>query len=275
MAKRLFKTLAICAALCVFSTVAPAQKDKDKDKEERGLSCENNRWNNDQANHCSMKEQTVAATGGVINVDGRANGSITIRGRERGDIFVRSQIQTWARTDAEAQELAAQIQVEINGTTIRANGPRTEGRKGWAVSYELFVPRKSDLMLKATNGSLRIDDVRGRTEFDTTNGSVKLTRLAGSVRGETTNGSLQVELEGQRWDGEGVDVSTTNGSVKVFAPANYSAHLETHTVNGGLNFDFPVTVQGKIDRDLNTDLGSGGAPIRVRTTNGSVSIRRQ
>ena len=268
MAKRLFQTMAICAALCVFSSGALAQKD------ERGLSCENNRWNSDQANHCVMREQTVAP-GGVINVDGRANGSVSVRGWDQGNIFVRYQIQTWARTDQEAKELADQVQVEFSGTNIRPTGPQTQGRRGWAVSYELFVPRRSDLSLRSTNGSLRVDDVRGRIEFDTTNGSVKLSRLAGSVRGETTNGSLQVELDGQRWDGEGIDLRTTNGSVKVFVPANYSAHLETRTTNGGLNFDFPVTVQGKIDRELNTTIGSGGAPIRVQTTNGSVSIRRQ
>jgi DUF4097 and DUF4098 domain-containing protein YvlB len=269
MTTKFFKTVAICAALCVLSSVALAQKD------ERSLSCDNNRrWNDDQANHCVMREQTIGS-GGVINVDGRANGSVTVRGWNRADIFIRYQIQTWARTDLEAKELTDQVQVEINGTNIRSTGPSTQGRRGWAVSYEIFAPQRSDLSLRSTNGSVRVDDVRGRIEFDTTNGSVRLTRLAGSVRGTTTNGSLHVELDGQRWDGEGVDVRTTNGSVRVFVPANYSARLETRTVNGCLNFDFPVTVQGKIDRELNTDLGSGGPPIRVQTTNGGVSIRRQ
>jgi hypothetical protein len=271
MTKRFFKTIAICAAICVFSTAALAQKEK----EERGLNCDSkDRWNSDQVNHCVMREQTIMP-GGPISVDGRTNGSVAVRGWDRGNIFVRAQIQTWARTDMEAKELADQVQVEINGTSIRSNGPSTQGRKGWAVSFEVFVPNRSDVSLKANNGSVRVSDVRGRVEFDTTNGSVRLSHVAGYVHGSTTNGSLQVELDGQRWDGEGMDVRTTNGSVKVMVPANYSARLETRTVNGGLNFDFPVTVQGKIDRELNTDLGSGGAPIRVQTTNGSVSIRRQ
>ena len=33
-------------------------------------------------------------------------------------------------------------------------------------------------------------------------------------------------------------------------PENYSAHLETGTVNGHLSIDFPVTVQGRISREL-------------------------
>ena len=58
-------------------------------------------------------------------------------------------------------------------------------------------------------------------------------------------------------------------------PEGYSAHLETGTVNGGLRTDFPITVQGRIGRTLSTDLGQGGPPIRVRTTNGGVSIERR
>jgi hypothetical protein len=54
----------------------------------------------------------------------------------------------------------------------------------------------------------------------------------------------------------------------------YSAHLETGTVNGGVDIDFPVMVQGKIGRRITTDLGKGGPTIRVITTNGGVDVRR-
>jgi hypothetical protein len=57
-------------------------------------------------------------------------------------------------------------------------------------------------------------------------------------------------------------------------PENYSAHLETSTVNGGLSIDFPVTVQGRITKELAFNLGSGGATLKAMTTNGGVRIRR-
>jgi hypothetical protein len=44
---------------------------------------------------------------------------------------------------------------------------------------------------------------------------------------------------------------------------------------GGVRCDFPVTVQGRIGRGLNADLGSGGAPVRLRTVNGGVSIQKR
>jgi hypothetical protein len=58
-------------------------------------------------------------------------------------------------------------------------------------------------------------------------------------------------------------------------PANYSARLETGTVNGRMNIDFPLTVQGRRPRNIETQLGSGGPLIKVRTSNGGVNIRQK
>jgi DUF4097 and DUF4098 domain-containing protein YvlB len=112
-------------------------------------------------------------------------------------------------------------------------------------------------------------------ELATTNGGVKLSRMAGDVEGRTTNGGIDVDLDGTGWNGSGLDLQTTNGGVKLMVPAHYNAHLETGTTNGGVKIDFPVTVQGTIGRDFSTDLGSGGATVRVRTSNGGVRITRK
>ena len=136
------------------------------------------------------------------------------------------------------------------------------------------MPRRSDLSLSASNGGIAISDVRGKMEFSAKNGGVSLRRVGGNVHGRTTNGGLNVELAGDRWDGEELDVETTNGGVNMTLPENYSAHLETGTVNGQISVDFPVTVQGRITKELSVNLGSGGPTIRAMTTNGGVRVRR-
>jgi DUF4097 and DUF4098 domain-containing protein YvlB len=110
--------------------------------------------------------------------------------------------------------------------------------------------------------------------FNCINGGVVLRRVGGRVRGGTTNGGLIVELAGIRWEGEELDVKTINGGVMMSLPENYSAHLETGTVNGNVSVDFPVTVQGRITRELSLNLGSGGATVRAMTTNGGVRLTR-
>ena len=264
------------ALLCLACGPTFAQRGgrEDRGKEERGLSCNDNRGG-DRGSHCVIKEQTVAATGGTITVDGRMNGGVTVRGWDRNEIFVRSKIQTWADTDDVAQALAGQVRIETGGANIHAEGPETRDRLGWSVSFEVYSPRNSNLSLKAHNGGIGVSDVRGQIEFDTMNGGVSLRRLAGDVKGQTMNGGLAIDLAGAGWDGKGMDVRTTNGGVTLSIPENYSAHLETGTVNGGLKTDFPITLQGEVKRELSFDLGGGGQTIRAMTTNGGVSIKRK
>lgn len=231
-------------------------------------------WQNGgRANHCKIKEQTLAASGGVIKVDGRQNGGVSVKGWERNELLVRARIQSSAPTQAEADALASQIVVNTSGANIFASGPENPKGQSWSVSYELFVPRSSDLSLKSHNGGIALSDVHGRIDFEALNGGVVLNRVGGSVHGSTTNGGLVVQLTGDRWDGEELDVKTTNGGIVMSVPANYSAHLETGTVNGSLQIGFPVTVQGNT-RELAVNLGSGGPTIRAKTTNGGVRINR-
>lgn len=141
--------------------------------------------------------------------------------------------------------------------------------------FEVFVPNRTDLSLKAHNGGIAIAGVRGTIDFEGINGGVSLKRLAGTVRGSTVNGGLSIDLEGSRWDGSELDVRATNGGVSILVPENYSARLETRTVHGRIGIDFPVTVQGKFGRELSVNLGSGGPLVRATTTNGGVSIKRK
>jgi DUF4097 and DUF4098 domain-containing protein YvlB len=139
------------------------------------------------------------------------------------------------------------------------------------------VPRHNDLELNANNGGISIADVNGTIRFDTTNGGVDLRSLGGDVRGETRNGGVKVDLEGDRWDGVGLDVQTANGGVNLSIPDGYNAELTTRTVNGGFRSDIPLTLQGELSprRGIQTTLGSGGAPVSVRTTNGGVRLNRR
>jgi hypothetical protein len=261
------------AIICFAGLSAYAQRER-AERDAKELSC-NDGGRSGRPQNCVIKEQTIPATGGTITVDGKKNGGVSVKGWDRGEIFVRAKIQTWGDTEAEAQALTGQIQIETGGGQIHAEGPSTSGERGWSVSFEVSVPHNSNLALKTHNGGVSIADVRGQIEFEALNGGVSLKRLAGSVKGHTTNGGLSIELTGNRWDGDGLNVKTTNGGVSMTIPENYSARLETSTVNGGMKIDFPITVQGKIEREISTDIGSGGTTIRATTTNGGVTIRRK
>ena len=179
-----------------------------------------------------------------------------------------------AGSEARAQELAGAIRIAWEGSRLSADGPDTGRRESWSVSYEIKVPEKTDLDLQTVNGGIDVEGVSGDIRFQAVNGGVHLAGVGGEVRGATRNGGLQIELDGGRWSGTGLDARTTNGGVTVSIPRGYSAELETGTVNGGFDIDFPVMVQGRIGHTLRTTLGEGGPPIRAMTTNGGVRIIR-
>jgi len=259
----------VLAALVSFAGVcAFAQKGGE-------LSCRDNNWYNDKlVGNCEIREQTLAPSGGVIAIDGRQNGGVSVKGWDQNQILVRARVQTGAPTAEEAAELARQIRIETGGAKIHASGPESRRNYHWDVSYIVFVPRRADLSLETQNGGISILDVSGRIDFTALNGGVALKRVGGAVRGSTTNGGLLIQLSGDRWDGDSLDVSTTNGGIIMSVPENYSAYLQTGTVNGSVNVDFPVTVQGRITKQIALNLGSGGPTVKAMTTNGGVQLKR-
>lgn len=233
------------------------------------------RWNGDSERFCTISETTMRSPEGTLSIDGRTNGGIVVVGTSRRDVLVRAKIEASARTDARAEELARTVTIHAEGGKIYAEGPESRGHEWWSVTFEVEVPSRSDLDLRAHNGGISVAEVSGSLRMETLNGGIHLDAVGGDVIAETTNGGLSVLLDGDRWQGKGLDAVTMNGGVTVRVPDGYSAHLETGTMNGGVDIDFPVTVQGRLGRRISTDLGKGGATVRVITTNGGVNIRKR
>lgn len=267
------------AALFALAPVAPIHAQAQaqptpKSEADRWLSdCRDDRGDDDER-FCEVRNYTLPATKS-LRVDGRENGSVRVYAWDGNSIAVVAKVEAHGDTRNEAQAAAREITVHTENGEVGAEGPRDRGRNGWAVSYSVFVPRSTDLSLTARNGGIGVDGVAGRMDLETSNGGLTLTDVNGDVRGTTVNGGLRVRLSGERWQGAGLDVRTTNGGLRLEIPENYSAELETSTVNGGMNVDFPVTVQGRLGRRLTTRLGQGGPTLRLSTINGGLSIRRR
>jgi DUF4097 and DUF4098 domain-containing protein YvlB len=274
-------TLAIRAVpiLLLCSVPAMAQRsvrDPNQASDEWLENCRDGRngRNDDRERFCEVREQHLRATSS-LDIDGEQNGSVSVHGWNRSEVLVLARIQAEGEDLSEARDIASGINIQTDGGRIRAEGPSTRRRQSWAVSYDVWTPRNTDLHISTQNGGIGVDDIEARLELGAVNGGIALHGIAGDVRGETTNGPLNVTLDGARWRGPGLDLRTTNGPVNLEIPDGYSARLETGTVNGGMRIDFPVTLQGVIGRKITTQLGDGGPPIRAVTTNGPVTIRRR
>jgi hypothetical protein len=229
---------------------------------------------NDLISYAESRDQRLP-NGSTNYINPGENGSIRVHGWNNSDVLVRACIQAAAPSEAEARALAFQVAITRSTGDIEPSVPSSAERRYWGVSYEVWVPTASNLNLKANNGSIHVESVRGQIRFHTLNGSVHLSEIAGDVDGSTTNGSLAIDLTGTGWTGNGLRAETTNGSVRLNLPETFSAQVQASTVNGRVRVDFPVTISGEIGKTMSFQLGAGGPLIEAKTVNGSVHIARK
>ncbi|MGI4835046.1 MAG: histidine kinase dimerization/phospho-acceptor domain-containing protein [Janthinobacterium lividum] len=81
-------------------------------------------------------------------------------------------------------------------------------------------------------------------------------------------------LTGSAWQGEGLDVRTTNGNIWWRMPPSYSARLLLSTANGRFYTGLPVVkVDGR--QQVAATVGQGGALLKATTTNGTIYFRAE
>ena len=233
----------------------------------------NNSWpfgNQDRV--CELRSATLPLVDGQLSVSGK-NGGIEVIGEERQDIALEARVIAQDSSREDAQSLLREVKVVTAGT-IHAEGPSNWGfsHRSWSVNWSLRVPRHVSAELHTVNGGIKVTNVVGAINVGTTNGGLTLDDLGGEVHATTVNGGLDVRLDGSEWRGAGLVARSTNGGVTVKAPDHYSAHLVAETVNGGISVGFPITIQGKIRHQIDTDIGQGGATLHFQTVNGGVSI---
>jgi hypothetical protein len=268
--KRFFAVLALAS-----STLAAAAQTTTEPA--FTLTCQDNissshNYNNKRV--CDTRDLTMTlAAGQPLTIDGGTNGGIAVHGWDGPTVRIRAKVQSWASTEAAAQAQATAVVLHTTGNTLRATAPGEEQR--WAVSYEVFVPRQTALVLNTNNGGISVKDLQADIKFHALNGGVSLAGLGGQVTGETVNGGMHITLDGTRWEGQGLDVATTNGGINWTVPRTYSAQLFASTGSGHIRTNLPNVNTSPRRQELSARLGEGGASVKAVTSNGSVNVEQR
>ncbi|MGI4866523.1 MAG: ATP-binding protein [Janthinobacterium lividum] len=220
---------------------------------------------------CEIRDLTMPApVGQSLHIDG-ANGGTTVHGWAGAEVRIKVLVQSGGRTAEEAQARVQDIVVTAAGNALRATLPDDKIER--LVRYEVFVPRQTALVVTVAGGSIRLDNMQARIEFRGGSGNATLSNLGGQVTGSITNGNIYLTLSGSQWEGEGLDVRTTNGSVRWQVPATYSAQVQLSTSAGSLTTSLPVTTsEGR--KEVSATLGQGGALLKASTTNGDIYFQQ-
>jgi len=252
----------------------------------------------------------AAPRAGKIKVE-NANGKTSVTGEDRSDVEVRVVKTARAESEEAANELLERIRVEVAETGgqlgLEVNVPKRWNRHGSA-NLEVHVPRstrvgvfssngavlieglRGDVVGRSSNGSICVEDVRGDVDVQTSNGKVccsctcgRLTARSsnrkieigeheGSVDAMTSNGLIHASVESL--GPEGLILATSNGRIVVELPEKLDADVDLRVDNGVIrNHRELEGVSGERTGRLRGRLGRGGVPIRLRTSNGSISLR--
>jgi len=124
---------------------------------------------------------------------------------------------------------------------------------------------------QTVNGAVEASGLTGAVDLSTVNGGVDIETASGDASGTTVNGAVRATLRGQ--GREPLHFSTVNGSIDVTVASGLNADFSAETVNGTIQSDFPVTLQGRINpRHLSGRIGQGGRSLRFSTVNGGVRL---
>jgi hypothetical protein len=75
--------------------------------------------------------------------------------------------------------------------------------------------------------------------------------------------------------GVSANLQTTNGSIDLKLPGNFSGQIDAKTSKGRVRSDFPVSFTDKSEKQLAGKIGEGGpAKVKLRTTNGNINLKR-
>jgi hypothetical protein len=134
-----------------------------------------------------------------------------------------------------------------------------------------------DLKAHTGDGSVKLADVSGALDVDTGDGSISVDGKLTSVRARTGDGSVTIRAASGSAVEADWNITTGDGSVILEVPEGFSGELDAHTGDGRVTMHEIAlnNVTGPIGKNsARGRLGSGGHAVRVRTGDGSITLRR-
>jgi hypothetical protein len=142
------------------------------------------------------------------------------------------------------------------------------------VAFTVEVPQGVNFTGRSVNGAIDASGMTGDVQAHTVNGNVRLATAA-TATARTVNGSINASVGRSDWR-DRLSFETVNGAITVTVAGELNADIRASTVNGGIESDWPVTVQGRFGpRSVNGTIGSGGRLLEMKTVNGSIALKRR
>ena len=231
---------------------------------------------------------TIIGVQGEVNANSRnssvevrdAGGDVTIEGR--GTIRVigaGGNVRANARGSGEIEISDVKGEVFLQGEIF---GPI---RLQNIAKQAHFLSKRTDITvgalpgrLEVGGGALDLDNATGGVSLTTYDRDIAMTNVAGRVRIENRRGNIEVRMRTAPRDE--IDITNERGTVELFLPENSAFELNATSRRGEVETDFSgpqlLTRERESQREatLEGKVGTGGPRVQIRTTFGTVSVRK-
>jgi DUF4097 and DUF4098 domain-containing protein YvlB len=127
--------------------------------------------------------------------------------------------------------------------------------------------------------SMRHGDVRGKAlsgpiKLNTHSNEVHLEEVSGAVQVENRNGVVELQAKAPLGN---IDINNVNSGIELELPQNAKFHLDAESRDGNIEVsDFPLSVDNnRRDASARGSVGQGGPDIRLRSSRGTIQIRKE
>jgi hypothetical protein len=175
-------------------------------------------------------------------------------------------------TEIRVQKIGDEIRVEtVNPKRRRLFGFLDFGGSNADVDYTLQIPANAEVRFETCNGKVLATGFLVALSGDAVNGSIELANLEGPTSASTVNGSVRLSFRGALKKSR---IETVNGSIDVAFDKSSPVSYELETVNGHIEGDFAMPVEGKFGpKEARGKLNGGGESLRCETVNGTIRLR--
>ena len=118
---------------------------------------------------------------------------------------------------------------ELHATAKNKNSGFFNWRNSLNISFKVFVAKQVTTSLNTSGGSISLDNLTGKQDFETSGGSLHVDNLTGAIHGRTSGGSINISNSGQD-----IDMQTSGGSVHA---TNCQGHIKLQTSGGSLQLE--------------------------------------
>jgi hypothetical protein len=200
-------------------------------------------------------------------------------------------------------ELKEKPQIGIHFTVRNWHAPHVDVETPTALDLEARTSDGSlkvagiqgNLQLHTSDGSVDVTDVGGAVRLTASDGAIHIHNVTGTLESRSSDGHATIDgkftalhvhtsdgnLDLTVADGSQLNsssrVESSDGHVTVRLPRTLAVDLDVHTGDGGIKCDLPLTMEGynsahSSGHSLRGHLNSGGVPLEIHTSDGSVTI---